>query len=86
MGFTKALAAELIGEGVRVNAVAPGIVETDDRANLTDVQRNSKLNDIPLGRFSTPEEIALVVEFLLSPDSAQLVGQTLNPSGGAYMQ
>lgn len=82
LGMTRALALELIPQGVRVNAVAPAVVLTEERRAAAPQE---KLRETPLGRFAEPEEVAAAVLFLLSDDAAQFVGQTLNPNGGAYM-
>ncbi len=81
IGLTKALARELAPHGVRVNAVAPGVVTTADR----DPPPRAKLGEVPLGRFASPDEVAETVAFLLSDAARQFLGQTLNPNGGAHM-
>ena len=66
IGFTRAVAREVASRGVTVNAVAPGFVETDMTASLTDEQKRAILQQIPLGRYARPEEIAPLVAFLAS--------------------
>ena len=82
--MTKMLAVEWAGYGIRVNAVAPGTVETDSRATtLADPQyRQSILDKVPLHRFGTPEEIAAAVRYLASPAAAYVTGQLLLVDGG----
>jgi 3-oxoacyl-[acyl-carrier protein] reductase len=82
VGFTRALAVELAGEGVLVNAIAPGLVETRLSSNLTAEWKAWKLSQLPLGRFGTPKEIAPTAVFLASADGDYYVGQTLSPNGG----
>lgn len=81
--FTVGLAREVAGEGIRVNAVAPGLVETDIHAAAGDPGRAAKLaNTIPLGRAATPEEIAEAVIWVLSPAASYVTGSILTVSGG----
>lgn len=80
--FTKALAKELAPSGVTVNAVAPGVVETRMVQHLSTEERNALLDDIPVGRFAQPEEVASLVHFLSLPDSAYITGQIISPNGG----
>lgn len=85
IGLTKSMARELSGRGVRVNAVAPGPIDTDLVKNLSDDWRRAKMAELPLGRFGQPEEVAETVAFLASPAGAIYVGQTLGPNSGDVM-
>ena len=85
IGFTKSLAREVAGRGITVNAVAPGLVETDMTAGLDDAQRSFYTNVIPAGRIATPEEVAAAVAFLASPEAGYITGQVLHVNGGLYM-
>jgi NAD(P)-dependent dehydrogenase (short-subunit alcohol dehydrogenase family) len=82
LGFTKAVAKELIVQGVRVNAVAPGHVDTGTLKGQLDESRSVIANHTPAGRLARPEEIAATVAFLASEDAAYYVGATLGPNGG----
>jgi 3-oxoacyl-[acyl-carrier protein] reductase len=82
LGFTRAVAKELIVQGIRVNAVAPGFIETATSAALGNPLRDAQRLRTPIGRFGRPEEIAATVAFLASSDAAFFVGQTLSPNGG----
>ena len=86
IGFTRSVAREVASRNVTVNAVAPGFVETDMTADLTDDQKNAILNMIPLGRNATPEDIAPLVAFLASDAAGYITGQTMHVDGGLVMQ
>lgn len=85
IGMTKSLAREVSGRGVRVNAVAPGPIDTELVQNLSPEWRRAKLAELPLGRFGTPEDVAETVAFLASPAARIYVGQTLGPNSGDVM-
>ena len=85
VGFTRALARELGGRSITVNAVAPGFIDTDMTRDLGAGQRTRMLEQIPLGRLGAPEEIAAAVTFLASSDAAYITGETLHVNGGMYM-
>lgn len=85
IGFSKAVARELAGRGVRVNVVTPGFITTDMTEALTEAQKEAILRGIPLGSFGAPEDVAAAVSFLASPDSRYITGQVLGVSGGMYM-
>jgi len=82
IGFTKSLAREVGNYNIRVNAVAPGFIETDMIKGLKDNYRSEMLKQIPLGRFGKPEEVARAVEFLLSDEAKYITGQVLVMDGG----
>ncbi|MFN3480822.1 MAG: 3-oxoacyl-ACP reductase FabG, partial [Thermodesulfovibrionales bacterium] len=82
IGFTKALAKEVAPYNIRVNAVAPGFVETDMTRNLSEKYRERLIKTIPAGRFGTSEEVARVVLFLCSDESAFITGQAIEIDGG----
>jgi 3-oxoacyl-[acyl-carrier protein] reductase len=83
--MTKALAREVSKRGVRVNAVAPGPINTPLVMELSDDWRAAKKAELPLGRFGEPEEIAETVAFLASKAASLFVGQTLGPNSGDVM-
>ena len=85
IGLTKSAARELASRGICVNAVAPGYVETDMTKVLPEQVRVQMLSQIPLGRAAVPQEIANVVLFLASEQSAYMTGQVLCVDGGMAM-
>lgn len=85
IGLTKALAREVSAQGVRVNAVAPGPINTELVLGLSQEWRRAKAAELPLGRFGEPWEVAETVSFLVSDGAALYVGQTLGPNSGDVM-
>lgn len=85
IGMTKALAREVSAQGIRVNAVAPGPINTPLVRSLSADWQRAKAAELPLGRFGEPEEVAEAVAFLCSPAAALFVGQTLGPNSGDVM-
>jgi len=85
IGLTKALAREVSASGVRVNAVAPGPINTELVLGLSEDWRAAKAAELPLGRFGEPEDVAATVAFLASADAKIYVGQTLGPNSGDVM-
>jgi 3-oxoacyl-[acyl-carrier protein] reductase len=85
VGFTKSVAREVASRGITVNAVAPGFVETDMTAGMTDKARDAVTGAIPMGRVGQPEDIAGAVAFLISDSSAYITGQVLGVDGGFHM-
>jgi 3-oxoacyl-[acyl-carrier protein] reductase len=82
IGFTMALSKEVGGYGIRVNAVAPGFVETDMLSGLTAEFTSSMRGRISLGRLGQPEEVAAMVSFLAGPQSSYVTGQAFRVDGG----
>lgn len=82
IGFTKALAKEMAKAGIRVNALAPGFIETDMTNVLNEEYKAKAAEQIPLGRFGKPEELAEVALFLLSDKAGYITGQVLQVDGG----
>lgn len=82
IGFTRALAKEVAPYNIRVNAVAPGFIETDMTSGLNESYREFMLKHIPLERFGKAEEVAKAVKFLVSDFSGYITGQTIIIDGG----
>jgi len=82
IGFTKSLAKEVAPHNIRVNAVAPGFVDTDMTAALSETYREKAIKMIPLGRFGTSDEVAQAVAFLVSEASRYITGQVIQIDGG----
>ncbi|MET7386858.1 3-oxoacyl-ACP reductase FabG [Streptomyces sp. NPDC005529] len=82
IGFTKALAKEVAGHGIRANVVAPGLIETDMTAALTDQARARLLKAVPMRRFGTAEEVADLTAFLVSDRASYITGSVLEVHGG----
>ena len=84
LGFTKSIAKELGSRNITCNAVAPGFIDTDMTRELNDAQRKAILDQIPLGRMGTAEEIAKVVRFLASDDASYINGDVIHVNGGMF--
>jgi 3-oxoacyl-[acyl-carrier protein] reductase len=85
IGLTKSLAQELASRSITVNAVAPGFIETDMTAKLSQEVRDRMMAAVPLKRFGQPEDVANAVNFLASDDAAYITGHVININGGMYM-
>jgi 3-oxoacyl-(acyl-carrier-protein) reductase len=85
IGMARSVARELGGRGVTANVVAPGYVDTEMTAELSDKRREELMAAIPLGRVATPEEIAKAVAFLASDDAGYITGAVLPVDGGVGM-
>ena len=85
IGFTKSLARELARYHVRVNAVAPGFMDTDMTRAIDDEIREQVRRQIPLGHFGRAEDVAAAILFLASDDARYITGEVLSVNGGWYM-
>jgi 3-oxoacyl-[acyl-carrier protein] reductase len=85
IGFTKTIARELASRNVTANVVAPGFIETDMTAKLSEQQREKSIQLIPLGRFGTCQEVADMVVFLAGEKAGYITGQVFSINGGLYM-
>ena len=85
VGFTKSLAQEVGSRGITVNCVAPGFIDTDMTRSLPESSRSELREQIAVGRFGSPEEIAHACAFLASPEAGYITGHTLHVNGGLYM-
>ena len=85
IGMTKSAALECASRGIRVNAVAPGFIETDMTASLSDDVKAAYMEKIPLKSLGKPEDMANAVVYLASPLSDYMTGQTLHLNGGMYL-
>lgn len=85
IGLTRAVAREVASRGITVNAIAPGFIEAGMTQDLSEEVRARYLQQIPLGRPGTPDDIASAVVFLASDDAAYITGQVLNVDGGMVM-
>jgi len=85
IGFTKTIARELASRNVTANVIAPGFIETDMTAKLSDQQREKFLQLIPLGRFGTCQEVGDMVVFLAGEKAGYITGQVFGINGGLYM-
>ena len=82
IGLTKALAKEVVSENLRVNCVAPAVIQTQILDQCSQEHIDYMVSKIPLGRVGTPEEVAAVIHFLASDDSSFVTGQCYDVSGG----
>lgn len=85
IGMTKSMAKELAGRNITVNAIAPGMIETDMTAVLSDQVKETILSQIPMRRAGSPKDVAQAVKFFASDDSGYFTGQILCPDGGMGM-
>jgi 3-oxoacyl-[acyl-carrier protein] reductase len=85
VGFTKSVAREVASRGITANAIAPGFIETDMTAAMTDKAREAVLGAIPMGRVGGVEDVAAAVRFLVSDAAAYVTGQVLAVDGGFHM-
>jgi 3-oxoacyl-[acyl-carrier protein] reductase len=85
IGFTKALALEVSSRNITVNAVAPGLIDTDMTRALSTGTHDEWADRIPLKRLGTPDDVAAAVAFLASDEAAYITGHVLAVNGGMYM-
>ncbi|MEO3935375.1 3-oxoacyl-ACP reductase FabG [Dermatophilaceae bacterium Soc4.6] len=85
VGMARSIARELGSRGITANVIAPGFIDTDMTAELTDEVRAGYMSSIPMGRFASVEEVTGVVRFLASPDSAYITGAVIPVDGGLGM-
>jgi 3-oxoacyl-[acyl-carrier protein] reductase len=85
IGLTKSLAQELGSRNITVNAIAPGFIESDMTASLSQELKESMLSRIPLKRFGQPDDVAAAVRFLASEEAGYITGHVLRVNGGMYM-
>lgn len=85
LAFTKSLAREVALKGVTVNAVAPGFIDTDMTAAVSEEALDVVRKLTPVGRLGTAEEVAIAVKFLADPKASYVTGQVINVNGGMYM-
>ena len=85
IGLSKASAKELSSRGITVNCIAPGYINTDMTANITDENKENLYSQIPLGRIGNPNDIATAALFLASDEAGYITGQTLTVDGGMVM-
>lgn len=85
IGLTKSIAKEYASRGITANVIAPGFIETDMTATLSEELKSQMLKQIPVGRFGSPDDIAYTAVFLASPQASYITGQVINVNGGMYM-
>lgn len=85
IGFTKALAKELAPSNIQINCIAPGVIDTEMNAALSEEAKRFLSEEIPLQRFGTPEEVAQSILFLASENSEYITGQVISPNGGFFI-
>jgi 3-oxoacyl-[acyl-carrier protein] reductase len=85
IGFTKSVAKEVAARNIQVNVIAPGFIDTEMTAVLSEAVRQEFLRSIPMGRSGLPEEVAELAAFLASPASNYITGQVIHLNGGMYM-
>jgi len=85
IALTKTIAKELASRNVRANAIAPGFIQTDMTAKLSDEVKGEMLKFVPLGKFGTVQDVANLALFLVSDDSAYITGQVVQVDGGMVM-
>ncbi|MBI5143968.1 MAG: 3-oxoacyl-[acyl-carrier-protein] reductase [Candidatus Omnitrophica bacterium] len=85
IAFTKSIAKELASRNIRVNAIAPGFIQTDMTAKLSDELKSEMMKQIPLGKLGTVQDVANLALFLAGDDSAYLTGQVVQVDGGMVM-
>ena len=83
--FSKSVAQEMARRGIRINCIAPGFIQTEMTEQLSESQQKAILDSVPMGRMGQTKDVASVVAFLLSDESAYLTGQTIAVNGGLYM-
>jgi 3-oxoacyl-[acyl-carrier protein] reductase len=85
IGLTKSIAQEMGSRNITCNAIAPGFIDTDMTASLSDQLKENMLAQIPLKRFGKVEDVAAAVRFLASEEAGYITGHVLSVNGGMYM-